>query len=241
MTRLSRDLQDFFERGLVVIDGDSSSAAWLGEAEQAIKTCVYKQHEAGWKSAHDQPIPFPQHSYLRAFLAALLDQAELPETGQVATVDPGYPTAGADHERYEFKRHVDGAETPTKLFWAQAIVGVLVTPLPSSNRGNPVHWPGSHFVTEMRMQQIDAFEASTAATAISNGFDLPATYHPVQLHGEPGTIFVVHHALHHGIAPNLGPVARHVVYYRIKVDGPEEPWLLWSGYKAFMSANGSWA
>ncbi|MFC4807718.1 hypothetical protein [Paenibacillus sp. GCM10023250] len=135
--------------------------------------------------------------------------------------------------------HLDGMYTPTNGMKEGTIgnftmlVGVLLSPVREDYAGNFTVWPGTHRLYE-------AYFKEHGPESLLNGMppvDLPA---PVQTRGEPGDVFLVHYQIGHGVAPNVSPLPRYAIFFRVKhVDhhldwkAPmRDIWLHWPGIRA---------
>jgi hypothetical protein len=139
------------------------------------------------------------------------------------------------------KPHLDGASNglngvPAGAFYNfTMLVGVLLNPVREPYAGNFTVWPGSHTLFEQysRNQGTEAFPKGLP------DIDLPE---PVQTMGEPGDLFLVHQMLAHKGAPNVSPLTRYAVYFRVfhrdhdqKNDWQtptKDIWLHWPGIRA---------
>ncbi|MBO7742805.1 hypothetical protein I8J29_01265 [Paenibacillus sp. MWE-103] len=135
--------------------------------------------------------------------------------------------------------HLDGMYTPTNGMKEGTIgnftmlVGVLLSPVREDNAGNFTVWPGTHRLYE-------AYFKEHGPESLLNGMppvDLPA---PVQTRGEPGDVFLVHYQIGHGVAPNVSPLPRYAIFFRVKhvehhLDWKapmRDIWLHWPGIRA---------
>lgn len=111
--------------------------------------------------------------------------------------------------------HLDGVPThnngvaPGALDSFTMLVGILLSDLPSENRGNFTVWPGSHHVLASHFARHDTNEAVARLHDLEMG-------EPRQIVGKAGDVVICHYQLAHGVAPNLSPYVRYTVFFRVK-------------------------
>lgn len=242
---LNTRLDHFYKNGLVVIRPDGENDSWLGpwlESAQVELTVAQQKppKETGWIDHSDCKIPFPASPAALELIDHLIGSSQpRPTTAQVSILTCDYPDKHNEWKSTYFNRHVDGAvdagNGTLQLKWHQLLVGVLCTDLQGENLGNPVHWLGSHFAAADQLAKCDSTDKM--ARQLVNGLNEPAA-RMQQLQGVVGTIFVAHHALFHGMAPNDGKDSRIALYYRLDgVPGTEQqPGKVWHGFQAFHPA-----
>jgi len=197
--------------GYVVIPPNESMAAWLEQAtEEADRLAMDGQWEDGWLSRHEFGAPIPESKPLQNLLSELLHSPlERLDRNQISVVSAGFSRPGQH-------RHVDGAHNG--IYWHALLVGVLLDNLPACEpqRGNPLVWPGSQYKTLNAFRTLgtnpDPDALRKAIASVSEGI----TEDGSPIFGDAGTIFVVDHALVHGMADHATPgFVRRVAYYRI--------------------------
>jgi hypothetical protein len=232
----------FYKDGFVVIHPDDGNGSWLEPwLESARNELVAVQRQAprelGWIDRPDCKVPFPTSPAAKELIDQLIGESQpRPTTAQISILTCDYPDKGDDWKSTYFNRHVDGAikqgDGTFKLRWHQLLVGILCTDLPSENLGNPVHWPGSHLAAADQLAKLDG--ADKIAQQLNSGLNEP-TVKMQQLQGRVGTIFVAHHALFHGMAPNNSEASRIALYYRLDgvPENDQKPGSVWHGFRAF--------
>lgn len=128
--------------------------------------------------------------------------------GQIALRFPSLEPPGTPHA------HIDGMYTPTNgvakgtIANFTALVGVLLSDLPTSDAGNLTVWPGTHRLYERYFQE-------RGPEALLEGMpDVPLPT-PKQVTGKAGDVVLCHYQLGHGIASNAAPHIRYAIYFRL--------------------------
>lgn len=143
--------------------------------------------------------------------SALGPDGLLPITGgQIALRFPGDP-----EKRYRPQPHLDGVSSPNNgvapgtYGTFTALLGVLLSDLPTADRGNFMVWPGTHRAYEKYFQEhgVEKFLEGTPS------IDLPE---PQQITARAGDAVLCHYQLGHAVAPNLSPYIRYAVFFRLK-------------------------
>lgn len=170
-----------------------------------------------WLSCHRFGTALPINTRLQDLLSELLHKpSAMLEKNQLSVLYPGY-----HHERQN--RHVDGAQHG--IFWHALLVGVLLDELPSDriDRGNPLVWPGSHLTTQAELSQLGPNPTREKVRDTIDGITRKTVDDGVPISGAPGTMFLMDHALVHGMADQtIQGFERRVAYYRIG-NRTEEP------------------
>jgi hypothetical protein len=134
--------------------------------------------------------------------------------------------------------HLDGMHSPTnglpkgEVRTFTALVGILLSDLPTPDAGNFTVWPGTH-------QQYEQYFRKHTPQSLLNGMppiELPA---PQQITGKAGDLVFCHYLLAHGVAPNLSPHIRYAVFFRLshveheshKWETLTDIWLEWQGMR----------
>jgi hypothetical protein len=132
--------------------------------------------------------------------------------------------------------HLDGMHSPTnglpkgEVQTFTALVGILLSDLPTPNAGNFTVWPGTH-------RQYEQYFRKHSPESLLNGMppiELPV---PHQITGKAGDIVFCHYLLAHGVAPNLSPHIRYAVFFRLshvqheshRWESLTNLWLEWEG------------
>ena len=195
---------------------------WLATAqriagETSSSADCRRLHEGTWIEHNRLPLPLPPHELFRRLLHALLGYGPYlaPDLAQLSSLAPGFP-ASDERKRSTNSKHVDGSTPEDTVIWHGLIVGVVLTDLNERNRGNPVSWPTSHQYTRKAFARLGASPSEAElARCIRSLSGEPLSIPEKQFVGPAGSILVMDHALHHGMAPNDGGVTRHMVYYRL--------------------------
>jgi hypothetical protein len=110
--------------------------------------------------------------------------------------------------------HLDGMSYPGngvpegEIYNFTMLVGVLLSPVREPFSGNFTVWPGTHTLFE----QYFRYHGPEALLKGMPDVDMPE---PVQTMGEPGDVFLVHQMLAHNGGPNVSPLPRYAVYFRV--------------------------
>nr|WP_298913514.1 hypothetical protein [uncultured Roseobacter sp.] len=167
---------------------------------------------------------------------------------QISVTYPGYPRARAGESAAAFRYRVDrdaahvdgiiGLGTPKRRFVKEPHAFVLGLPLSQADVGAAplVVWEGSHKIIQAAMQR--AFEGY--AEADLSDVDVTEIYQNarreafercarVQVHGEPGSAYLIHRLALHGVAPwAAGATAsadgRMIAYFRPELVGGVAQW-----------------
>jgi hypothetical protein len=167
--------------------------------------------------------------------SALGEDGFLPVTGgQIALRFPAHPS-----KRRVPAPHLDGTSSPTNGVVPgtygnfTALLGVLLSDLPTCDRGNFTVWPGTHRAYEKYFQQhgVEKFLEGTPP------IDLPE---PQQVVGRAGDAVLCHYQLGHAVAPNLSPHIRYAIFFRLQHRRHDEHrhevladiWRDWPGFAA---------
>jgi hypothetical protein len=120
--------------------------------------------------------------------------------------------------------HLDGMSTPTNgvkpgtIANFTALVGVLLSDLPSEFAGNLTVWPGTHRLYEQYFQEH-------GPQSLLDGMPTLPLPPPLQITGQAGDAVLCHYQLAHGIAGNGAPHIRYAVYFRLHhVDHEQLHW-----------------
>ncbi len=218
-------LREFSENGVVHLAPCPRASGWLAHAQKkAASACdsdeCKRRYEGTWIEHNRLELSLPPHRLFKHFLHALLGSGPYlnPDFTHLSSLAPGFPGSDSKQRRSN-RKHVDGATREMTVIWHGIIVGVLLTDLVEQDRGNPVTWIGSHRITRDAFTRLgpSPSEAELAAR-IWVLCDEPLPMLPMQFVGPAGSVIVMDHALHHGMAPNDGDAIRHAVFYRL-------PWL----------------
>ncbi|WP_227269291.1 hypothetical protein [Roseobacter weihaiensis] len=169
--------------------------------------------------------------------------------GQLSGVFPGYPRprAGETEAGFRYRRnrdaaHVDGVlgvGTPKRRFVQEPHAFILGLPLTQAapDAAPLVVWEGSHLVMQRAFAQaysgldaghlaeVDVTDAYQAARR-----EVFETCTRTQVHGPPGSAYVVHRLALHGVAPwsrtaEAAPEGRLIVYFRPPMPGGVRAWI----------------
>ncbi len=221
---------EFEQRGIVHFDPCRRMQRWLVEANRRANEayrsdgCAY-EYEDSWVQFHGLSLALPPHRLFHQFLSKLFpgNRQLNSDRAHLSSLDPGYPRSN-EHRRNSLGKHVDGAISEGKVMWHGVIVGVLLTDVLQENCGNPVSWPGSHHELRQAFKQLGPFPTEVKLSQlISDQCTTKITSQPEQLIARAGTITIMDHALHHGMAPNESTTIRHAVYYRLPWQGTNAP------------------
>lgn len=128
--------------------------------------------------------------------------------GQIAL---RFPVMG---EPAEPRPHIDGMYSPNNgvpkgtIRNFTALIGVLLSDLPSGYSGNFTVWPGTH-------RRYETYFRQQGPQALLEGMppiDLPE---PLQITGQAGDAVLCHYQLGHGIAGNGSPHIRYAAFFRL--------------------------
>ncbi len=160
--------------------------------------------------------------------------------GQIALRFPGPGPAAEPHP------HIDGMYTPTNgvpegtIRNFTALIGVLLSDLPTGDAGNFTVWPGSHRLHERYFQERGPRSLLDGMPEV----DLGA---PKQITGKAGDAVLVHYLLAHGIAGNAAPHIRYAIFFRLSHVDHEargwesmtDMWLEWAGMRDLAAGVGA--
>lgn len=138
--------------------------------------------------------------------------------------------------------HLDGMYSPTNgvkegtIANFTMLVGVLLSPVRDENAGNFTVWPGTHATYESYFKEHGAESLLGGLPPVDIG-------KPVQTKGEPGDVFLVHYQLAHGVAPNIAPLPRYAIFFRVMHKAHRQDWkapmtdiwLHWPGIRALQA------
>jgi len=158
-------------------------------------------------------------------------------SGQIAL---RFPAMGAPNEPGP---HLDGMYTPTNgvpegtIANFTALVGVMLSDVPSGYAGNLTVWPGTHRIFE-------SYFRDHGPESLLQGMPKVELPEPVQITGKAGDVVLVHYQVAHGIAGNASPHIRYAVYFRLKhVDHDSlhwecmtDVWREWEGMQDVVNA-----
>ncbi|HEX5322633.1 MAG TPA: phytanoyl-CoA dioxygenase family protein [Capsulimonadaceae bacterium] len=163
----------------------------------------------------------------------------LPVTGcQIALRFPGY----ADPPNPS-KPHLDGMYSPTNgmkegtIMNFTALVGVMLSDLPTPYAGNFMVWPGTHRIFEKYFQEH-------GPQALLEGMPKVDMPEPVGVTARAGDIVIAHYMLGHSASPNVSAHVRYACFFRLwhkdqKRDSLEtmtDIWKFWPGIRETFSA-----
>jgi hypothetical protein len=152
-------------------------------------------------------------------------------SGQIALRFPSMAPASPPHP------HLDGMYTPTngvpegKIMNFTALVGILLSDLPTGDAGNLAVWPGTHHIYEQYFREHGPQSLLTGMPPV----ELPE---PVQITGSAGDAVICHYQLAHGITGNASPLIRYAIYFRLShIDHEALRWEsmtdIWREWEAF--------
>lgn len=110
--------------------------------------------------------------------------------------------------------HLDGMYTPTNgvkegtISNFTALVGVLLSDLPTINAGNFTVWPGTHHLYEQYFKEH-------GPESLLKGMPPVTLPEPLQITGKAGDAVLVHYHIAHGIAANVSPNIRYACFFRL--------------------------
>lgn len=227
---ISSVFEQFKQLGVVNFEPCRRTTRWLERARRSADAtyrsdeCTY-EYEGSWVQHHRLVLTLPPNQRFHRFLRQLFpgNRHLKCDTAHLSSLDPGYPRSD-EKRRYSLGRHVDGAVSEGKVMWHGVIVGVLLSDVLEPMRGNPVSWPGSHFETRQAFQQLGPSPSEAELSQlIAAQCTAEISAKPEHLIARAGTIVVMDHALHHGMAPNEGDTIRHAAYYRLPWAGISSP------------------
>jgi len=136
------------------------------------------------------------------------------------------------------RAHIDGMYTPTNgvpegtIQNFTALVGVLLSDLPTDNAGNFTVWPRTHRMFEQYFKEY-------SPESLLNGMPQIKMPEPLQIKGKAGDVVLCHYQLGHGIAPNISPNIRYACFFRIKHEEVQNDWKapiknIWMHYRENM-------
>ncbi len=153
-------------------------------------------------------------------------------SGQIALRFPSMEPPG------EPRPHLDGMYTPTNgvpegtIGNFTALIGVMLSDLPTGYAGNLALWPGTH-------HQYQEYFRQHGPQSLLKGMphiDLPE---PEQVTGKAGDVVLCHYQLAHGITGNGSPHTRYAIYFRLfhvehaslKWESMIDIWREWEGMR----------
>jgi hypothetical protein len=169
-------------------------------------------------------LPFLPEGAALQFIQRVMEPSFYRPKAQVAVLMPGYPCGAAMSEgEIDFLQrgnlHLDGT---TSLRPNALIVGILISDVvPEGSAGQPLYIPGSHSqisralhveVSKEKQASVELCSETvrTHVRRIRESCEIRC-----RVYGNPGTVFVYHGALIHGMAPNdNGNDRRDAVYFR---------------------------
>lgn len=139
--------------------------------------------------------------------------------------------------------HIDGMYSPTNgvpkgtIANFTALVGVILSDIPSPYMGNLAVWPGTHRIYEQYFREH-------GPEALLEGMPKVALPAPQQITGKPGDAVLCHYQLAHGIAGNGSPHIRYAIYFRLKHTDHDaihwecmtDIWREWNGMRDIVDA-----
>jgi hypothetical protein len=142
-------------------------------------------------------------------------------------------------QRMPIEPHLDGMASRTnkipsgQLRNFTALVGVMLSDLPTRDRGNFTVFPGSHLLNA-------AYLKEKGPKTLLDGMPDVVLPEPVQITGLPGDEILAHYLLSHGTAVNCSSDVRYMVFFRLahidhdaqKWDSLTDLWLQWPGIRA---------
>lgn len=134
--------------------------------------------------------------------------------------------------------HIDGMYSPTngmkegEIGTFTALIGVLLSDLPTENAGNFAVWPGTHRLNE-------AYFREHTPQALLKGMPKIEMPEPVGITGRAGDIVFAHYLLSHSASPNVSPYIRYACFFRAKHkendekkwEGMTDIWMHWPGIR----------
>lgn len=134
--------------------------------------------------------------------------------------------------------HLDGMHSPTNgvpegtIQNFTALVGVLLSDLPTAHAGNFTVWPGTH-------HQYEAYFREHTPQSLLNGMPPISLPEPHPIIGGAGDIVLCHYELAHGVTPNVSPHVRYAIFFRLthiehetqKWESMTDIWREWEGMR----------
>jgi hypothetical protein len=136
------------------------------------------------------------------------------------------------------RAHIDGMYSPTNglqpgtISNFTALLGVLLSDLPTDSAGNFTVWPGSHLKHERYFREHGPESLMKGMPPVDIG-------PPKQLTGRAGDVIVAHYLLAHAVAANISPHVRYAVFFRLthvdhdyqRWESMTDAWLQWDGVR----------
>jgi hypothetical protein len=110
--------------------------------------------------------------------------------------------------------HIDGMPGPLNgveagtLYHFTALAAVFLSDVSGPFQGNFTVWPGSH-------RTLETYFRAHGAGELVRGFPPIEMAPPRQLNARAGDVLLAHYQLAHNAAPNLGPLVRYAVFFRL--------------------------
>jgi hypothetical protein len=160
-------------------------------------------------------------------------QVVVPPTGQIAL---RFPQKLAD-PKLPYP-HIDGMPGPLNgvepgtLYHFTALAGVFLSDVTAPFHGNFTVWPGSH-------RALEAYFRAHGTGELVRGFPPVEMAPPRQLEARAGDVLLAHYQLAHNAAPNVGPLVRYAVFFRLAHRGHDptstatltDLWHEWEGVR----------
>ncbi len=158
-------------------------------------------------------------------------------SGQIALRFPG-----AQDPPPPARPHLDGMHSPTNgvpegtIQNFTALLGILLSDLPTSHAGNFTVWPGTHHMYEQYFREHSPQSLLDGMPPLS----LPEP-HPIT--GHAGDIVFCHYQLAHGVTPNVSPHVRYAIFFRLthveheaqKWESMTDIWREWEGMREIVA------
>lgn len=239
----------FYEQGYVTIPGLVSQAL-VEHARRAINISIGRGMDVKDMPGFRVQSFCPELREDRALMGLLLESGiwgiaeSLIGAGQIrpgsqgaAQINLRFPVE--EGRRMPIEPHLDGMASRTnkvpsgQLHNFTALIGVMLSDMPTRDRGNFTVFPGSHLLNA-------AYLKGKGPKSLLDGMPDVVLPEPVQIVGRPGDVVLAHYLLSHGTAVNWSSDVRYMVFFRLvhtdhdaqKWDSLTDLWLHWPGIRA---------
>lgn len=162
---------------------------------------------------------------VKGIIDQLLKESTSVSGGQIAIRFPGDNTNGSNFQipnGWESHWHIDGLGdhnvSRSRSFFGDirnftALVGVVLQDVNQEFMGNLVVYPGSHWELQDHFQKngFDDLYCRGVDGLPRNSFRKP----PKHIRAKAGDVVILNYCLAHNVAPNVSPLLRYAVYFRV--------------------------
>jgi hypothetical protein len=139
-------------------------------------------------------------------------------SGQIALRFPVRGEPAEPHPHLDGMHYPGNGVPPGEIRNFTALLGVVLSDVPTPYAGNFTVWPGTHRLYE-------AYFREHGPQSLLDGMPPVALPEPIQITGRAGDGLICHYQLAHGIAGNASPHIRYAAYFRLShVDHEAQKW-----------------